>query len=55
MSVSLHSGKRKNPPHPAVIKELMALLGFIGKIDGKDVMVYFQQKDTVVNIIEYIK
>lgn len=55
MSVSLHSGQKKKPPHPTVIKELMLLLGFTGKMDGKDVMVYFESEHTVVNVIEYIK
>ncbi len=55
LSVSIHPKKGNTSAHPIVIKELMEYLGFVGKMDGKEVMVYFEDKNTIVNVIEYIK
>lgn len=55
LSVSIHPAKANTSAHPAVIKELMEVLGFAGKLNGRDVMVYFENQKTVVNVVEYIK
>lgn len=54
MSVSIEPTKPNKCAHPEVIKEIMTHLGFCGRLDG-EVMVYFEQENTVVNVIEYIK
>lgn len=41
--------------HPVVVEELMKVLGFVGEIKSQDVMVYFENENTVVNVVEYIK
>lgn len=55
LSVSLHSGGKKKTPHPAAIMELMDKLGFVEKMNGNEVMVYLEDQNTVINVIEYIK
>lgn len=55
MSVSIHPSKPNRSAHPEVVKELMEYLGFRSWLNGPGVMVYFEQENTVVNVIEYIK
>jgi hypothetical protein len=55
MSVSIRPAERNQCAHPEAIKWLMAQLGFAGEMNGKDVMVYFENQNTVVNVVEYIK
>lgn len=55
MSVSIHPAERNQCAHPEAIKWLMAQLGFVGEMNGEDVMVYFENQNTVVNVVEYIK
>lgn len=55
MSVSIHPAKPGKCAHPEAIKEFMRELGFRGEMNGKDAMVYFEDQNTVVNVIEYIK
>lgn len=54
MSVSIHPAKPRQCAHPKAIEEFMALLGYTGKLNGKDIMVYFEDQNTIVNVIEYI-
>lgn len=55
MSVSIHPAKPNQCAHPEAIKWLMAQLGFVGEMNGKDVMVYFEDQNTIVNVVEYFK
>ena len=55
MTVSVHPARPDQCAHPEAIKWFMAQLGFTGEMNGKDVMVYFEDQNSVVNVIEYIK
>lgn len=55
MSVSIHPAVPNTSAHPYVVTELMQYLGYEGELNGDDVMIYFEDHNTIVNVIEYIK
>ena len=55
LSVSIHPVKPHICANPFAVDKIMAYLGFQGKMTGENAVVYFENKETVVNVIEYIK
>jgi hypothetical protein len=54
LSVSIHPVKPNKCAHPDAVQWIMKELGFEGEFNGKDVYVYFEDLDTVINVVEYI-
>lgn len=55
LSVSIHPKKPGRCAHPEAIKEFMTYLGFESNFDKNEVIIYFEEQDTIINVIEYIK